>query len=116
MRGALSRGLHSIPWNQPGAGAHVYRAALVYLQTQVEQGHGCPVTMTFSCVPTLRRQADLAEQWLPKVLATDYDPRDRPKEEKKALTIGMARTEKQRSAELMANTSIARTPMHHGGG
>src|SRR5690625_5510928 len=84
MRGALGRGLHSIPWNQPGAGAHVYRAALVYLQTQVEQGHGCPVTMTFSCVPTLRRQADLAEQWLPKVLATDYDPSDRPMEEKKA--------------------------------
>lgn len=116
MRGALGRGLHSIPWNQPGAGAHVYRAALVYLQTQVEQGHGCPVTMTFSCVPTLRRQADLAEQWLPKVLATDYDPSDRPMEEKKALTIGMAMTEKQGGSDLRANTTIARPLYAHGGG
>ncbi|MDQ2077198.1 acyl-CoA dehydrogenase family protein [Marinimicrobium sp. ABcell2] len=108
MTKALGHGLHSIPWNQPGDGAHVYRAALTYLQTQVEQGHGCPVTMTFSCVPTLRLQPDLAEQWLPRILSTHYDPTNCPVEEKRGATIGMAMTEKQGGSDLRANTTRAR--------
>src|SRR5580658_5254466 len=36
MRAAIERGIHSSPWTEPRAGAHVARAARSYLQTQVE--------------------------------------------------------------------------------
>ncbi|RMF14418.1 MAG: DNA alkylation response protein [Gammaproteobacteria bacterium] len=107
MREALTRGLHALPWRTPQPGAHVARAALCYLQTQVEAGHGCPVTMTFACVPTLRQQPDLADTWLPKILALDYDPRNVPFTDKKALTIGMAMTEKQGGSDVRTNSTRA---------
>ena len=54
MTTAIEHGLHSSPWTDPGPGAHVARAARTYLHTQVEAGHGCPITMTFAAVPSLR--------------------------------------------------------------
>jgi putative acyl-CoA dehydrogenase len=53
MRSAIEHGIHASPWAEPRPGAHVARAAHFYLQTQVEAGHGCPVTMTFASVPAL---------------------------------------------------------------
>jgi putative acyl-CoA dehydrogenase len=50
-------------------GAHVARACMTYLHSQAEAGSGCPLTMTFACVPALRLQPDVAQTWLPKVLA-----------------------------------------------
>ncbi|MEZ5573053.1 MAG: acyl-CoA dehydrogenase family protein [Halioglobus sp.] len=101
-------GLHSTPWTEPGPGAHVARAARYYLQGQVESGHGCPVTMTFAAVPTLRLTPKIADIWLPKVLARGYDPRNIPYTEKSALTIGMGMTEKQGGSDVRANTTSAR--------
>ena len=100
-------GLHSTPWTEPGAGAHVARAARYYLQGQVESGHGCPVTMTFAAVPTLRLTPRIADEWLPKVLARGYDPRNVPHMEKAALTIGMGMTEKQGGSDVRSNTTTA---------
>ena len=100
-------GLHSSPWSEPGPGAHVARAARYYLQAQVESGHGCPVTMTFASVPTLRLTPQIASQWLPGVLARGYDPRNVPHTEKTALTIGMGMTEKQGGSDVRANTTTA---------
>ena len=60
IRQAIENGLHSSPWSDPKPGAHVARAAKSYLHSQVEAGHGCPITMTFAVVPALRVQADLA--------------------------------------------------------
>jgi len=109
MRLALEQaGLHCTPWTEPGPGAHVARAARYYLQAQVESGHGCPVTMTFASVPTLRLTPAVAEQWLPGVLARGYDPRNVPHTEKNALTIGMGMTEKQGGSDVRANTTTAR--------
>jgi putative acyl-CoA dehydrogenase len=108
MRLALEEaGLHSTPWTEPGPGAHVMRAARYYLQGQVESGHGCPVTMTFASVPTLRLTPIIAEAWLPKVLARGYDPRNIPHTEKQALTVGMGMTEKQGGSDVRANTTTA---------
>jgi putative acyl-CoA dehydrogenase len=101
-------GLHSSPWTDPGPGAHVARAARYYLQGQVESGHGCPVTMTFASVPTLRLTPGIADEWLPKVLARGYDPRNIPHTGKTALTIGMGMTEKQGGSDVRANTTVAR--------
>ena len=104
----LEAGLHSRPWTDPRPGAHVARAAQYYLQAQVESGHGCPLTMTFASVPTLRLTPEIAESWLPKVLARAYDPRNVPHTEKSALTIGMGMTEKQGGSDVRANTTTAR--------
>lgn len=107
MRMALAEGLHSAPWTDPRPGAQVARAAKYYLQAQVEAAHGCPITMTFAAVPTLQLTPALAERWLPKVWARDYDPRDVPPEQKPALTLGMGMTEKQGGSDVRANTTRA---------
>jgi putative acyl-CoA dehydrogenase len=69
MQTAVEHGIPSLPWTDPREGAHVARAAMSYLHTQAEAGSGCPLTMTFASVPALRLQPDLAETWLPKILA-----------------------------------------------
>ena len=108
MHAAISAGHHSLPWTDPRPGAHVARAALEYLHTQADPGSGCPLTMTFAAVATLRKQSDVAELWLPKVTALHYDARDVPYFEKQGLTIGMAMTEKQGGSDVRSNTTRAR--------
>jgi len=114
MRTAIEHGLHSSPWTAPGPGAHVARAAHCYLHTQVEAGHGCPITMTFAAVPTLRTTPALAQAWEPGITARSYDPRNVPATEKAGLTIGMAMTEKQGGSDVRANTTHA-YPVEGGG-
>ncbi len=114
MRTSVEQGLHASPWSAPGPGAHVARAARYYLHAQVEAGHGCPITMTFAAVPSLRRQPDLAALWEPRITARVYDPGNRPAHEKQGLTVGMAMTEKQGGSDVRANTTRA-YPVQAGG-
>ena len=107
MAAAIEHGLPSLPWREPRPGAHVARAAMTYLHTQAEAGSGCPLTMTFASVPALRLQPNLAERWLPKVMATEYDPRSLDVGQKAGATIGMAMTEKQGGTDVRANTTRA---------
>ncbi len=107
MKSAIEHGLHSSPWTHPGPGAHVARAAKSYMQGQVEAGHGCPVTMTFAAVPSLRTTPGLAKLWEPKITARVYDSRNVPDAQKLGLTIGMAMTEKQGGSDVRANTTRA---------
>jgi putative acyl-CoA dehydrogenase len=114
MTTAIENGLHCAPWVEPRSGAHVARAALSYLHSQVEAGHGCPITMTFAAVPALRLQPDLAAEWEPKITARTYDPRNVPAEQKAAVTIGMAMTEKQGGSDVRRNSTRA-YPVDSGG-
>ncbi|WP_017903155.1 acyl-CoA dehydrogenase family protein [Pseudomonas asplenii] len=107
MRTAIEHGLPSLPWTDPQDGAHVARAAMTYLHSQAEAGTGCPLTMTFACVPALKLQADIAAQWLPSILSTRYDPRNVGIAHKRGATIGMAMTEKQGGTDVRANTTRA---------
>ena len=107
MRSAIEHGIHASPWSDPKPGAHVARAARFYLQTQVEAGHGCPITMTFASVPALRTTPALAAAWVPKITARTYDPRNLPDAQKQGLTIGMAMTEKQGGSDVRANSTRA---------
>ena len=107
MKTSIEHGLHASPWTLPRPGAHVARAAQTYLHTQVEAGHGCPITMTFAAVPTLRLQPDLAIVWEPKITARVYDPRNVPVEQKQGVTIGMAMTEKQGGSDVRSNSTRA---------
>ena len=107
MKTAIEEGIHASPWTDPQPGAHVARAAKFYLQAQVEAGHGCPITMTFAAVPSLLTTPALAQQWVPKITASVYDPRNVPDAAKQGLTIGMAMTEKQGGSDVRANTTRA---------
>ncbi len=107
LGGAIRHGLHARPWTDKRAGSHVARAAFNYLQAQVEAGHGCPLTMTFAAIPTLRKQSDLAAIWEPLVTAREYDPRNVPATEKSGVSMGMAMTERQGGSDVRANTTRA---------
>jgi putative acyl-CoA dehydrogenase len=104
---AIRHGLHAAPWREPRPGAQVARAAGFYLWTQVEAGHGCPVSMTFAAVPALRAAPDLAAAWEPKLTSLAYDPILRPVAGKAGALCGMAMTEKQGGSDVRANTTTA---------
>jgi putative acyl-CoA dehydrogenase len=109
MGTAIAHELHALPWRaDAGRGAHVARAALFYLLTQAEAGHGCPISMTHAAVPVLRTQPELAARWVPLLTSTDYDPRALAADEKHGALCGMAMTEKQGGSDVRANTSVAR--------
>jgi putative acyl-CoA dehydrogenase len=110
---AFGAGLHSLAWTSRKPGAWVARAALYYLWNQGENGVACPVTMSFAAAHMLRNDPQLAAEWEPKLLACDYDPRPLPLAQKRAVTIGMAMTERQGGSDLRSNTTAA-TPA--GGG
>jgi putative acyl-CoA dehydrogenase len=107
MEVAIGHGLHAIPWREPRPGAHAARAAGFYVWSQVEGGHGCPVSMTYAAVPALRQQPDLAAQWEPLMTTLDYDPGLRPHETKRGVLFGMAMTERQGGSDVRANTTRA---------
>jgi putative acyl-CoA dehydrogenase len=114
METSISHELHALPWRSSRAGAHVARAAMYYLFYQAEQGHACPVTMTFAAVPALRAQPEIAEEWIPRITSAQYDPRAIPAAQKKGALCGMAMTEKQGGSDVRANTTRAR-PLGKGG-
>jgi len=107
MTDAIEVGMPSLPWSQAKSGAHVARSALVYMHNQAEAGTTCPTTMTFSAVPALRHQPDVAEAWIRGITSKIYDQRNLPWYEKNGLTIGMAMTEKQGGSDVRANQSTA---------
>jgi putative acyl-CoA dehydrogenase len=100
--------LHSLPWREPVAGAHVARAAMFTTLAQVEWGVGCPLSMTFASVPALRVQPDLAAEWEPRLTSLAYEPGLAPPEEKSGALCGMAMTERQGGSDVRANETEAR--------
>ena len=107
MKIAIGHGLHALPWREPRPGAHAARAAAFYVWSQVEGGHGCPVSMTYAAIPTLRKSPSLAAQWEPLITTLEYDPGMRPAATKKGALVGMAMTERQGGSDVRANTTRA---------
>ena len=107
MRRSVEQGLHTGPWADPCPGAHVARAAGFFLAAQGDLGHGCPISMTYSVVPSLRFEPSLAAAWEPRVTAMSYDPRFLPAGQKRGALFGMAMTEKQGGSDVRANTTTA---------
>jgi putative acyl-CoA dehydrogenase len=110
---AVSEGLAAAPWADRRPGAHVARAAGFYVWSQVEGGHGCPVSMTCAVVPALRSQPDLAAVYEPLLTSRVYDPGLRVPTTKRGLLAGMGMTEKQGGSDVRANTTTA-TPAGDG--
>jgi putative acyl-CoA dehydrogenase len=107
MEVSVGHALHALPWREPRPGAHVARAALFFTFAQAEAGHGCPISMTYSAVPALRMQPEVAREWEPRLTSTHYDPRPRAASEKLGALCGMAMTEKQGGSDVRANTTRA---------
>jgi putative acyl-CoA dehydrogenase len=107
MEVAIGHGLHALPWREPRPGAHAARTAAFYLWSQVEGGHGCPVSMTYAAVPALRQQPELSAEWEPTMTSLDYDPGLKAPSTKRGVLVGMAMTEKQGGSDVRANTTRA---------
>ncbi|HKE82021.1 MAG TPA: acyl-CoA dehydrogenase family protein [Solirubrobacteraceae bacterium] len=105
MRAGVEHELHALPWRTDRPGAHAARAAAYICSAQAEAGFGCPITMTFAAVPALRAQPDVADEWVPRLIATTYDPELRAG--KPSALCGMAMTEKQGGSDVRANTTRA---------
>ena len=107
MEIAVGSGLHGAPWREPREGAHAARAARFFTWSQVESGHGCPISMTYASIPVVRRRPDLAALLEPVLTSTTYEPGLRPLREKRGALCGMAMTEKQGGSDVRANTTRA---------
>lgn len=108
MDKSITNGLHSLPFERPaGEGGRIVRDALFTMMSQVEAGHGCPISMTTSVVPALRAEPSLSASWEPHILSRTYDPRMVPVTEKGCATLGMGMTEKQGGSDVRSNTTVA---------
>jgi putative acyl-CoA dehydrogenase len=107
MEVAVTHGLHAAPWAERTAGAHVERAAAFSVWSQVDAGHGCPISMTYAVYPALRAQPELLETWGPRLTARTYDPGFVPAPAKAGALAGMGMTEKQGGSDVRANTTRA---------
>jgi putative acyl-CoA dehydrogenase len=113
LRQAIEREMHGLPWRAvaqaPGSagraatasgrpGAHVVRAALFLVWSQVGSGVMCPVSMTYAAIPVLRESPELAAEWEPRLTRPSYAD---------GALAGMAMTEKQGGSDVRANTTRA---------
>ena len=99
LKGAVNRAIHSLPWSDGRAGAHVVRAAMFTLWSNANDGVMCPVSMTYAAVPALRDAApELAAEWEPRLTSTDYE---------RGALAGMAMTERQGGSDVRANITRA---------
>src|SRR5512142_652563 len=62
---AVGEGLAGAAWADDRPGAHVARAAGLFVWSQVEAGHSCPISMTYAVVPALRNAPELAAVYEP---------------------------------------------------
>jgi putative acyl-CoA dehydrogenase len=108
MEAAVGHELHSSPWREPRPGAHVARGAAFMCMSQAEAGIGCPISMTYSVIPALRAQPELAAEWEPRFLSSTYDPGNAPASQKAGALAGMGMTEKQGGTDVRANSTVAR--------
>jgi putative acyl-CoA dehydrogenase len=107
VRVSMENETHSLAWTSENSGKYVARSALAFIKQQIDEGTSCPLTMTFAVVPSLKIDAEIAEEYLPKVLSNQYDTRFLPISEKHSATFGMAMTEPQGGSDVRANITFA---------
>ena len=105
---AIGHGTHSLSWTSRHDNPHIARGMLSYLWNQGEGGICCPLGMTYSSVPALRLQPDVAAVWEPFIVSEKYDPTPAPMTRKSGGTVGMTLTEKQAGSDLRATLTTAR--------
>ncbi|MBI3678049.1 MAG: acyl-CoA dehydrogenase family protein [Proteobacteria bacterium] len=112
MAKSIAYGIHSSAHD--GSEPHApmtQRAMRLYMATQAESGHLCPITMTHACFGALAAEPSLLAAWKAKILSRDYDPSLKPWTQKAGVTIGMGMTERQGGTDVRANITTA---VNHG--
>ncbi len=109
---SVTHQVHALPWVADD-GAFVARAAQMMMMAGVEAGHGCPISMTAAAVPALRHAPVIAQEWEPRLVSAQYDPRFLPADQKNGALMGMGMTEKQGGSDVRSNTTVAE-PDHDG--
>jgi putative acyl-CoA dehydrogenase len=105
---AMGHETHALCWNDPRTGAQVARGALSYMWNQGENGICCPISMTYSAIPILRRDPACWAEWGKLLSSSRYDGRQMRATEKTGATVGMAMTEKQGGSDLRQTQTAAR--------
>jgi putative acyl-CoA dehydrogenase len=116
MRQSILSGMHASCWEDSADEQncrYFARAIRYYLTAGVEMGHLCPITMTNACVAALMKSPNIAQQWLPRIVHREYDPRNLPALQKRQILLGMGMTEKQGGTDVRTNTTRAE-PGGHG--
>ena len=80
MSVAVGAGLHAAPWADPRPGAHVARAAELYVWGATDAAICCPMSMTYAIVPALRHAPELARRYEPLLTVRGLRPGVRPPE------------------------------------
>ena len=106
MEISMTAGYSAVAW-EDAPGGQATHGAMVYLASQVEPGHCCPLTMTYASAPVIAAAPGISPDWYPKILSRQYDPSVRRISRKHGATIGMAMTEKQGGSDVRANTTRA---------
>ncbi len=83
------------------------RGMRLYLATQAESGHLCPITMTHACIGALKSEPEVLKKWQAKIVSREYDRRPLPWWEKTGVTFGMGMTERQGGTDVRANITEA---------
>ncbi|MCW5750766.1 MAG: acyl-CoA dehydrogenase family protein [Alphaproteobacteria bacterium] len=104
---AIGQRTHALCWVEPCPGAQVARGALSYLWNQGENGICCPIGMTYSAIPVLRRDPARWAEWGSLVTSARYDARQIRPQDKSGATVGMAMTEKQGGSDLRQTQTTA---------
>lgn len=114
MHKSIGHGIHASTHDDSDSISPVSaRAVRLYLATQAESGHMCPITMTHACIGALQSEPALLAKWLPQIRTRTYDPRPMPWWEKKGVTLGMGMTERQGGTDVRANITHATTHGDH---
>lgn len=104
---AVREGLAGAAWGSRRPGAHVARAAGLHVWSTVEQGHTCPISMTYAVIPALRAEPQLAAVYEKLLTSRVYDRALCPPTGKLGLIAGMGMTEKQGGSDVRTNTTAA---------
>jgi putative acyl-CoA dehydrogenase len=113
MQKSMAAGLHCEASTSKEPGHAIARAARLYMATQIEAGHICPLTMTNASVAVLEAAPAIYAAWLPRILSRVYDPATRPWFEKESATLGMGMTERQGGTDVKSNITTARPADGH---
>ncbi len=114
MAKSIGHGIHASAHDgSEPQGPLASRAVRLYLATQAESGHLCPVTMTHACIGALKAEPALLKKWRSRIQSRSYDPRALPWGEKKGVTLGMGMTERQGGTDVRANITRATSRGDH---
>jgi len=88
-------------------GGHITHGAQMAMMAWADGGVCCPMSMTYAAASVLKNEDWAHKEWGPRLSVAAYDARVLPADQKMAVTMGMAMTEKQGGSDLRSNTTTA---------